>query len=106
MAEAIARATLNPDAPNTCELGGPHVYTYKELLAEIAARLGKRPILVSVPFNLWYWLVRIPGSPVGRNQVELMETDTVSSPEMPGFDAFGMAPQPIANTPEKIIVAS
>ena len=106
VAEAIARATLNPDAPNTCELGGPHVYTYRELLAEIAAWLGQRPILVSVPFILWYWLARIPGSPVSRNQVELMETDTVASPEMPGFDAFGMAPQPIAHALEKIIVAA
>ena len=106
VAEAIARATLNPGAPDTCELGGPHVYTYRELLAEIAARLGKRPILVSVPFNLWHWLARIPGSPASRNQVELMETDTVASPEMPGFDAFGMAPQPIAHALEKIIAAA
>jgi len=35
-----------------------------------------------------------------------METDTVASPEMPGFDAFGMAPQPIAHALEKIIVAA
>jgi nucleoside-diphosphate-sugar epimerase len=61
-AEAIARA-LNPDAPNAWELGGPRVYTYRELLAEIAARLGKRPLLVSVPFTLWHLLARIPGLP-------------------------------------------
>ena len=97
VAEAIARA-LNPDAPDASELGGPRVYTYRELLAEIAARLGKRPILVSVPFNLWHLLARIPGAPISRNQVELMETDTVASAEMPGFDAFGITPQPISNT--------
>ena len=61
VAEAIARA-LNPKAPNTCELGGPKVYTYRELLAEIAARLGKRPILVPVPFTLWHLLGGSPGS--------------------------------------------
>jgi len=105
VAEAIARA-LNPDAPNTCELGGPRVYTYRELLAEIAARLGKRPILVPVPFTLWHLLAWIPGAPISRNQIELMEADTVASPEVPGFDAFGMAPQPIAHTLEKIIVAA
>jgi len=104
VAEAIARA-LNPDAPNICELGGPQVYTYRALLAEIAARLGKRPFLVSVPFTLWHWLAQIPGTPISPNQVELMETDTVASLEMPGFRAFGMAPQPIANTLEKIVAA-
>ena len=102
VAEAIARA-LNPKAPNICELGGPKVYSYRELLAEIAARLGKRPILVSVPFTLWHLLARIPGAPISRNQVELMETDTVASVDVPGFDAFGMAPQPIAHTLEKIV---
>jgi uncharacterized protein YbjT (DUF2867 family) len=104
VAEAIARA-LNPDAPNICELGGPQVYTYRALLAEIAARLGKRPFLVSVPFTLWHLLAQIPGTPISLNQVELMETDTVASLEMPGFGAFGMAPQPIANTLEKIVAA-
>jgi uncharacterized protein YbjT (DUF2867 family) len=106
VAEAIARAALNPKAPDGCELGGPRVYTYRDLLAEIAARLGKRPLFVSVPFTLWHLLARIPGSPVSRNQVELMETDTVASPETPGFDAFGIAPRPIAHTLEKIIVAA
>ena len=105
VAEAIARA-LNPKAPNICELGGPKVYTYRELLAEIAAWLGKRPILVPVPFTLWHLLAWIPGAPISRNQIELMEADTVASPEVPGFDAFGMAPQPIAHTLEKIIVAA
>jgi len=105
VAEAIARA-LNPDAPNICELGGPRVYTYRELLAEIAARLGKRPILVSVPFTLWHLLARIPGAPISRNQIELMETDTVASVDVPGLDAFGITPQPMADTLEKIVAAA
>ena len=89
VAEVIARA-LNSNAPNTCELGGPNIYTYKELLTEIAGRLGKRPILVSVPFALWHIMARIPGVPISPNQVELMEADTVASVELPGFDAFGI----------------
>jgi uncharacterized protein YbjT (DUF2867 family) len=105
VAEAIAQS-LNPDAPNICELGGPQVYTYRELLAEIAARLGKRPILVSVPFTLWNLLALIPGAPVSRNQIELMEADTVASVDVPGFGAFGITPQPIANTLKKIVVAA
>ena len=104
VAEAIARA-INFDVPNKCELGGPQVYSYRKLLTEIAARLGKRPILVSVPFTLWHLLARIPGAPISRNQVELMETDTVASVDVPGFDAFGITPEPIAHTLEKIFGA-
>ena len=107
VAEAIARA-LNPEAnPVTYELGGPRVYTYKELLTEIANRLGKQPILMSVPFPLWHILARIaemlPGATLSRNQVELMETDTIASVGGPGFDAFGIAPQAIEQALENIL---
>ena len=106
VAEAIARA-LNPKAPNTCELGGPKVYTYRELLAERQPHgLGNAPswALCRSPYgNL---LGVDPRAPISRNQIELMEADTVASPEVPGFDAFGIAPQPIAHTLEKIIVAA
>jgi uncharacterized protein YbjT (DUF2867 family) len=108
VAEAIARAAHRDVAsPLTYELGGPRVYTYKELLTEVAGRLRKRPILVPVPFPLWHILARIaemlPGAPLSRNQVELMETDTIASVGRPGFDAFGIAPQPIAHVLEKIL---
>jgi NADH dehydrogenase len=108
VAEAIARALLPAAAhPVTYELGGPGVYTYKELLKEVADRLGKRPILLPVPFPLWHALARIaellPGSPLTRNQVELMQTDTVVSGAMPGFAALGIAPEPIALTLEQIL---
>ena len=108
VAEAIARA-FNPEVahPVTCELGGPRVYTYKELLTEVADRLGKSPVFVSVPFPLWHILARVaemlPGAPLSRNQVELMETDTIVSAAMPGFDAFGVAPQPIKQALERIL---
>jgi NADH dehydrogenase len=108
VAEAIARA-LQPDAANpvTYELGGPQVYTYKELLKAITNRLGKRPILFSVPFPMWHALARIaemlPGSPLSRAQVDLMEVDTAASAGMPGFAALGIEPQPIEQTLEQIL---
>jgi NADH dehydrogenase len=108
VAEAIARA-LQPAAANavTYEFGGPRVYTYEELLKAIAERLGKRPILFSVPFPMWHALARIaetlPGSPLSRAQVDLMEVDTAASAGMPGFAALGIAPQPIEQTLEQIL---
>src|SRR6516165_10641945 len=108
VAEAIARA-LQPAAANavTYEFGGPRVYTYEELLKVIADRLGKRPILFSVPFPMWHALARIaemlPGSPLSRAQVDLMEVDTAASAGMPGFAALGIEPQPIEQTLEQIL---
>jgi uncharacterized protein YbjT (DUF2867 family) len=109
VAEAIARA-LQPAATQrvTYELGGPCVYTYKELLKVVAHRLRKKPVLFSVPFFVWHALARIaevlPGAPLSRNQVELMEVDNVASEAMPGFGALGIAPQPIEYALEQIIL--
>jgi uncharacterized protein YbjT (DUF2867 family) len=108
VAEAIVRG-LQPTAAKavTYELGGPRVYTYEELVRVVADLLGKRPVMFSVPFPIWHLLARIaemlPMSPLSRNQVELMEVDTVASAEMPGFDTLGIVPQPIEHSLEQII---
>jgi uncharacterized protein YbjT (DUF2867 family) len=108
VAEAIARM-LRPGAACavTYELAGPRIYTYAELLAAVAARLAKRPALLPMPFPVWHVLARIgemlPGSPLQRSQVELMEVDTVASGAMPGFDALGIVPQSIDRTLEAIV---
>ena len=105
--EDVAEATgcgLQPAAANwvTYELGGPRVYTYVAFLKAIADRLGKRPILFSVPFPVWRSLARIaemlPGSPLSRAQVDLMEVDTVASAGMPGFGDLGIPAPPPSST--------
>lgn len=109
VAEAIARG-VQPAAtqPITYELGGPRIYTYEELLKVVARRLRRNPVLFSVPFSMWHALARIaevlPGAPLSRNQVELMEVDNVASEGMPGFNALGIAPQPIEHALEQIIL--
>ena len=82
-------------------------HTFEELLKAVARPLGKHPILFSMPFPIWHSLARVvetlPGPLLSRNQVELMEVDTVPSLGMPGFDAFDIAPQPIAHTLNQIL---
>ncbi len=108
VAEAIARG-VQPAAtqPVAYELGGPRVYTYEELLKVVAHRLRRKPILLSVPFSMWHALARIaevlPGASLSRNQVELMEVDTVASEGMPGFGALGITPHPVEHVLEQII---
>jgi hypothetical protein len=40
----------------------------------------------------------LPRPPVTRNQVELMEVDTVTSPSMPGLAELGITPRPVRDT--------
>ena len=71
------------------ELGGPRVYTYRSLLELIARHIGRKPLLVPMPFGLWHALASVgemlPEPPIIRNQVELMQIDNVTSPGAPGF---------------------
>jgi NADH dehydrogenase len=99
VAEAIAR-TLTSEAPGRIfELGGPRAYSYEELLRTVAREAGLRPTLIPVPFAAWHALAwaaeMLPEPPVTRNQVELMEIDTVASPELPGFGELGISPHAV-----------
>ena len=75
------------------------VFTYEEFLRTVAREAGLRPVLVPFPFAAWHLLARVaeflPRPPVTRNQVELMEVDTVASARMPGLRELGIAPQPV-----------
>jgi NADH dehydrogenase len=65
------------------------VVGYRSLLEVIARRLGKKPLLVAMPYGLWHALASVaemlPEPPITRNQVELMQLDNVASPGAPGF---------------------
>jgi uncharacterized protein YbjT (DUF2867 family) len=100
VAEAITRALQRSNTNAvTYEFGGPRTYTYEELLRAVAHEVGRRPILIPVPFAAWHgvgWVSEmLPRPPVTRNQVELMQVDNVASEEMPGFKELGIAPQSV-----------
>jgi NADH dehydrogenase len=82
VADAIFKALIDPHCwGETYELGGPKVYTFKELMEYLLAQIGRRRLLVPVPF----WLAEIQGSvlellpdpPLTRDQVELLKSDNV-----------------------------
>jgi NADH dehydrogenase len=103
VAEAIAKTLeRTPLHARTFECGGPRVYTYKELLRAVANETGLEPVLVPVPFAAWHalgWIAEmLPRPPVTRNQVELMQVDTVASPGMPGLGELGIAPRSLEDT--------
>jgi uncharacterized protein YbjT (DUF2867 family) len=100
VAEAVARAVRGTETHAiTYECGGPRVYSYEEFLRAVAHEAGLKPILIPIPFAAWHALAWIsemlPNPPVTRNQVELMQVDNVSSPDMPGFGQLGISPHSV-----------
>jgi uncharacterized protein YbjT (DUF2867 family) len=85
VAEAVARVIQRTETgPLTLECGGPRMYSNEELLRTIARAASVKPFLLPLPFVVWHALALVaqvlPGASVTRNQVELMQVDTVASP--------------------------
>jgi uncharacterized protein YbjT (DUF2867 family) len=100
VAEAIARVMLRAETNSIIfEFGGPRVYSYEQFLRAVAHQAGLARLLIPIPFAVWHalaWASEIlPGPLLTRNQIELMEIDTVSSPEMPGFIELGISPHSV-----------
>jgi NADH dehydrogenase len=110
VAEAISRIMQRSETPSMIfEFGGPRVYSYEELLRSVASRAGLAPLLIPIPFDVWHALTwafeMLPGPPLTRNQVELMQIDTVSSPEMPGFAELGISPHSVEAILQRMLSA-
>jgi NADH dehydrogenase len=98
VAEAVARILADhATAGRTYELGGPGVYTMRELV-EITLRLiGRRRLLVPVPFAVAAIQARLfellPSPLLTTSQVDLLRTDNVVSGVLPGFRELGIEPK-------------
>lgn len=108
VAEAIGRTMQRAETPSTIfEFGGPRVYSYEELLRAVAHQAGLTARLIPIPFAVWYALAwaseMLPTSLLTRNQVQLMQIDTVSSAEMPGFDELGISPHSVEEMLQKML---
>ncbi len=95
VAEAIARGVTRADAAGrTYELGGPSLYTFREVLELVRRETGRDRMLVSVPFIVakplgsLLQLSRFIGltPPLTRDQVLMLEKDNVVA-----ADAFGLS---------------
>jgi NADH dehydrogenase len=100
VAEAIARAVENPaaHAGKLYELGGPRIYSFRELMSLMLAEIGRKRCLCSLPFALaalqGAMLQSIPfiQPPLTADQVKLLKRDNVVGPQAAGFKALGITP--------------
>jgi uncharacterized protein YbjT (DUF2867 family) len=108
VAEAIGRTMQRAETPATIfEFGGPRVYSYEEFLRAVAHQAGLAPRLIPIPLAVWHalaWASELFPSPLlTRNQVGLMQIDTVSSPDMPGFVELGISPHSVETILQKML---
>jgi NADH dehydrogenase len=100
VAAAIAAALARDDAPGrTYELGGPQVYTMKQILEMIMAWTNRRRWLVPWPLGLARFqaafLEYLPVPPLTRDQVTLLESDNVVASGAATLDDLGIPATPI-----------
>jgi len=101
LAKAIAAAAIDPatHAGKTYEIGGPQVFTMRELTQQILAAAGRDTTLVDVPSplaSLISWFGFLPGAPLTRDQWLMLQRDNVASAGAAGLEAFGIEPTPFA----------
>lgn len=101
VAEAIARAVVRVDAAGrTFELGGPAVMTFESVLKLILRETNRSRPLIPLPFfvariigNLAQLTALVGIAPaLTADQVEMLKTDTVVSPDAEGLDALDIQP--------------
>jgi NADH dehydrogenase len=101
LAKAIALSALQPQAygGKTYEIGGPQVMSMVELHRAILDITGQKPEITPLPDifgNLLSYFGWLPGAPLTRDQWMMLQRDNVASGDLPGLDAFGIEPTPLA----------
>jgi uncharacterized protein YbjT (DUF2867 family) len=100
VADAVMAALGQTDAAGAIyELGGPRVWQFRELLAYILQQTGRRRPLVNVPMGLARLqaglMELLPGKPLTRDQLLLLQQDNVAGHGLPGLTELGIVPTPV-----------
>ena len=98
--KALTAAVTSADAAGaTYELGGPAVFTFRELMQIVLHQIQRRRLLLPLPFALARPLgamgdlvAGIIPPPISSDQVKLLRTDNVVSGAYPGLPELGITP--------------
>src|SRR6516162_624583 len=98
VAEAVAFSLADPGtAARIYELAGPKVYALRDLFEYTLRLIGKRRLLVPIPFILGEIQARLlellPYPPLTTGQVDLLKLDSVASGLRPGFTELNIRPK-------------
>ncbi len=102
VAEAICRVLMespeggNPHAGKIYELGGPVTYTFRQLMELVLKLTGRNRMLMSIPYPVALVMGSImqifPSPVLTKDQVKLIKSDNVVSPEALTFKNLDIEP--------------
>jgi uncharacterized protein YbjT (DUF2867 family) len=97
VAEAIARILARPETVGkTYQLGGPRVYTFRELMEIVLQATRRTRALIPLPLGLARleaaFLEWLPVPPLTQDQVKLLRWDNVVGPHALTLSDLGIAP--------------
>jgi NADH dehydrogenase len=100
VADAVMAALARPDAAGAVyELGGPRVLSMRELLGYVLEETGRKRRMMNVPLGLARMQARfmelVPGKPLTRDQLLMLQRDNVVSTGMPGLKELDVVPTPV-----------
>ena len=98
IADAIIEILLNVKFNNNIyEIGGPDIYSFKEILTLITKIIKRKRILLNLPGPVSYLMAgileKLPKPLLTIDQVKLLTTDSVTQNKMPTFYELGIQPQ-------------
>lgn len=98
VAAAVVRtARAGGDTGRVYELGGPQTLSLRQIFERVAAALGRHRAYLPLPFAVARAVApfaeRLPGAPLTRAQVELLMSNNLADPKLPGFAELGIQPR-------------
>lgn len=95
--KAVVAVLARPETAKTVfELGGPRVYTYREIAALVLREIDRHKPIIGVPAPLMkiagFFAEFLPVPPLTHDQVELLTQDNIARPGAPGLAALGIQP--------------
>lgn len=95
-AAAVAVLARPETAKTVFELGGPRVYTYREIAALVLREIDRHKRIVGMPAGLMkiagFFAEFLPVPPLTSDQVDLLVADNIARPGAPGLAELGIAP--------------
>ena len=101
VAEAVVAALTRPEARGQAyELGGPNVYSFRELMTLMLGEVRRKRCLVTLPFGAAKLqaslLELLPNPLLTRDQVELLKSDNILHPQhAKTLRDLGLTPTPL-----------
>ena len=86
-------------AGRTYELGGPKIYTFRELMELLLHEIRRKRWFIDLPFGVAELQAKVmsilPSPPLTPDQVELLKRDNIVSPGALTLSSLGITPTPV-----------